>query len=59
LKKLGNAAWKMTHSILVTVKEHAVDDFIARFFKPEFCTEIWCKNFFASNEVKEIKFLAR
>jgi hypothetical protein len=32
LNDLGNPAWKMTRPILVTVEQHAADDFVACFY---------------------------
>jgi hypothetical protein len=32
LNDLGTAAWKLTHPVLVTVEQHAQDDFIACFY---------------------------
>lgn len=32
LNDLGNPAWKLTHSILTTVEQHAPDDFVACFY---------------------------
>ncbi len=35
LNDLGNPAWKMTRPILVTVEQHAPDDFVACFYNAD------------------------